>query len=358
MKGEMDRAWKRVAASGWFILGKEVGSFEKEFAHYVGVTYAVGVGNGTEALQLALVAGGVGPGDEVITVANTAVPTVNAISAAGAKPVFVDIDPKNYTMDPRKIRDRISPRTKAIIPVHLYGHPADMDSINRIARAHRLMVIEDAAQAHGALYKGKKVGTLAHMGCFSFYPSKNLGAYGDAGMVVTNDKKLFYQLLLLRNHGQSKRYVHAIQGFNSRLDELQAAILRQKLKKLDTWNQKRRRWAVFYSRKLKSLPIILPSESSWSRHCYHLFVIRMPQRDQLLKWLARRKVQALVHYPIPVYLQKAYQELGVVKGSFPVTEECCRQVLSLPLYPELKEREAEKVVKVIQAFFRQSGLRI
>jgi dTDP-4-amino-4,6-dideoxygalactose transaminase len=351
MKGAMDAAWKRVTDKGWFVLGEQLAAFEKEFGSYLGVSHAVGVNSGTDALRLALTACGVGSNDEVITVPNTAVPTVNAISATGAKPVFVDIDPATCTMDPSKLTRAVTRRTKAIVPVHLYGHPADMDPINRIAKLRGLRVVEDACQAHGALYKGKKTGSLSDAGCFSFYPSKNLGAYGDAGMVVTRDKSLADRVRLLRNYGQTTRYHHILQGFNSRLDELQAAILREKLGKLDSWNAERRRLATLYSKGLQGLPVSLPLEAPWARACFHLYVIRSKKRDALLRWLARKGIQALVHYPIPIHRQPAYRDLNLPSGSFPVTESFSREILSLPIYPELREAEARKVVNAVRAFF-------
>jgi dTDP-4-amino-4,6-dideoxygalactose transaminase len=352
MKKQMDQAWKEVSGSGWFVLGDQVSAFEKEFAAYLGVPYAVGVGNGTEALHLALAAFGVTLGDEVITVPNTAIPTLNAISAAGAKPVLVDIDPKTFTMDTKQIEKKITRRTKAILPVHLYGHCADMDPILKTAKKHDLLVVEDACQAHGAEYKGKKAGGLSPIGCFSFYPSKNLGAYGDGGMVVTKSKTYASQLRLLRNYGQRKKYHHTIKGFNSRLDELQAAILRKKLNKLETWNTRRRQLAKRYSTALKGLPIVLPAEAPWARHCFHLYVIRIQKRNELMDWLFRKGIQTQIHYPIPVHQQGAYRDLKILPGTFPEAERACRQILSLPLYPELKDEEQEKVIKAVRAFFR------
>jgi dTDP-4-amino-4,6-dideoxygalactose transaminase len=347
----MDLAWERVTRSGWFVLGREVSAFEKEFARYVGVPHAIAMGSGTEALHLSLVACGVGPGDEVLTVPNTAVPTANAISASGAKPAFVDIDPFTFTMDPRKMEKRITSRVKAVMPVHLYGHPAAMDPIRAIAKKRGLFVIEDACQAHGARYRGKKTGSLSDIGCFSFYPSKNLGAYGDGGMAVTSNKALARKLFLLRNYGQTKRYFHDIQGFNSRLDELQAAILREKLKGLDGWNERRRRLAGLYTKGLLGLPLALPTEAPWAKHCFHLYVIRVEKRDALAAWLLKRGVQTLVHYPVPVHRQKAYRDLKIPAGSFPIAEQFSRQILSLPLFPELQEKEVKRVTAAIRAFF-------
>jgi dTDP-4-amino-4,6-dideoxygalactose transaminase len=355
LQGDLDRVWRRTAREGWFVLGREVEAFEGEFSRYLGVPHAVGTGNGTDALHLALAACGVGPGDEVITVPNTAVPTVNAISASGAQPVLADVDPATYTLDPRKVERLLTRRTKALIPVHLYGHPADMDPLRKLARKRGLFLIEDACQAHGALYKGRKVGSLSDIACFSFYPSKNLGAFGDGGMAVTRRPDLARRLRLLRNHGQSRRYHHQIPGFNSRLDELQAAFLRTKLRKLDAGNRTRRRLAIRYSQGLQGLPLVLPTEAAWARHCFHLYVVRTGKRKALAAWLTRKGIQTLVHYPTPVHRQPAYRELGLGPGSFPVAERLSREVLSLPLFPELREAEVDRVTGAIRSFFKGAG---
>ena len=350
IKTEIDATITEVFNNSWFILGKQVEAFEQEFADFCGVKYAVGVGSGTEALHLALVALGVRSGDEVITVPNTAVFTVSAISFANAKPIFVDIDAHYYTMDPAKIEDAITEKTKVILPVHLYGQCADMDEILQIARKHNLRVIEDACQAHGAGYKGKKAGTMGNVGCFSFYPSKNLGAYGDGGMIITNDFELAERLKMLRNGGQEERYYHKIKGFNSRLDEIQAAILRVKLKYLNEWNEKRRNIAKMYNKLISNLLITKPEEADYTQHIYHLYVIRCQKRNELQKYLTEKKIGAQIHYPIPVYLQEAYRDLGLEKGTCSVTERYAVEILSLPIYPELEDTEIEYICKVLNKF--------
>jgi dTDP-4-amino-4,6-dideoxygalactose transaminase len=350
IKEEIDGAVKRVLISGWFILGQEVRAFEEEFAAYVGASYGVGVGSGTEALHLALLACGVGPGDEVITVSHTAVATIAAIELTGARPVFMDVDPLSYTMDPSQLRDKITPATKVILPVHLYGQVADMNPILATARRHGLKVVEDAGQAHGAEYQGRKAGSLADLGCFSFYPTKNLGAYGDGGMIVTNDPALAQRISLLRQYGWAERYVSSIRGLNSRLDELQAAILRVKLRWLDEWNTVRRKHARLYGQLLQHTTIITPLEMEYGKHCYHLYVIRCEHRDELQKFLRKKGVGTLVHYPIPVHLQEAYQDLGLSEGALPVTEQSAHQVLSLPVAPEVSEEQIKTVCDLIAEF--------
>ncbi len=347
IKKEIDAAIQDTLNEGWFVLGKRVEKFEKEFASFCGAKYAVGVGSGTEALHLSLVACGIGDGDEVITVPNTAVPTVCAITFAGAKPVFADIDPVTFNMDPALLKKKITKRTKAVIPVHLFGQAADMDPIMKIAKENGLKVIEDACQAHGALYKGRKVGTFGELAAFSFYPSKNLGCYGDGGIITTNSAELCEKARLLRNYGQKKRYVHAIKGFNSRLDEIQAAILSVKLKHLDRWNSRRREIASVYDRMLKGSEVITPVEETYARHVYHLYVIRTKNRDKLQAYLGKKDIQTNIHYPIPVHLQKAYADLKLKKGSFPVAERYAEEILSIPLYPELTESEISFVAETI-----------
>jgi len=350
LKGEMDRAIQEVLDSGWFILGPQVRAFEKEFAAYCAADYGVGTGNGTDAISLALRACDIGPGDEVITVPNTAVFTVLAISAVGARPVLVDIDPVTYTMDPAALAAAITQRTRAVVPVHLYGQPADMDPIREIAHRHGLVVVEDACQAHGARYKGRRVGTLGNAGCFSFYPTKNLGAYGDGGMVVTNDPQVADRLRLLRNGGQQDRYHHAVKGINSRLDELQAAVLRVKLCHLDEWNEVRRARAQDYASLLEGTGVITPAEANYARHVYHLYVVRSQQRDKLLEHLRGCDIVTNIHYPVPVHLQQAYRDLGLREGSLPIAESCAREVLSLPLYPGLDKEAVSYVAKTIREF--------
>ena len=337
-----------VLDSGWFVLGEQVEAFEREFAEYCGARYAVGVGSGTEALHLGLLALGVEPGDEVITVAFTAVPTATAIWLAGARPVFVDVDSGTYTMDPSQVEDRITPRTKVILPVHLYGHPADLDPLLDVAKRHGLGVLEDAAQAHGARYRGRPIGSIGDATAFSFYPTKNLGACGDGGMVTTSDPKLAEKLRLLRNYGQRSRYVHEVQGANSRLDEVQAALLRVKLGKLEGWNAERRRRADEYRARLRR--VVVPREESWARHVWHLYVVRSEQRDALQEHLRARGVGTLIHYPTPVHLQPAFRGLGLREGSLPNTERLAGEILSLPLYPELPLSDVAYVAEQVNAF--------
>jgi dTDP-4-amino-4,6-dideoxygalactose transaminase len=355
LRKQIDQAVAGVLDRGWFILGEKVAAFEEAFAAYCGAKSAIGVGSGTAALHLALAACGVGPGDEVITVPNTAVPTVCAIYMAGAKPVFVDVDEQTYCMDPGKLEQAITPRTRAVLPVHLYGQMANMDPILRIASEHGLKVVEDACQAHGSEYKGRKAGTLGDAGCFSFYPSKNLGAYGDGGMVVTNNDDVSETVWLLRNYGQRKRYYHAIKGFNSRLDELQAAILGVKLPMLDDWNESRRRRASLYSELLADSEVLTPTEAPYGKHVYHLYVVRSRCRDALREHLASQGIQTLIHYPVPVHLQEAYSDLGLSRGAFPVAEACAEQILSLPIYPELGLHEVERVAEAIKSFSEASS---
>ncbi|MDD5131485.1 MAG: DegT/DnrJ/EryC1/StrS family aminotransferase [bacterium] len=348
-KEEIDAALRKVMEKGWYILGEEVKSFEKEFASWIGVTQGIGVGSGTEALHLAIAALGIGRGDEVITVAHTAVATVAAIELTGAKPVFCDIDQESYTMDPAKLPAVINDKTKAIIPVHIYGQAADLDPILRIARENKLKVIEDCAQAHGATYKGKRVGSLGDLACFSFYPTKNLGAIGDGGMVVTSDVKLAEKCRLLREYGWAERYVSHIAGWNTRLDELQAAILRVKLKYLATDNNKRNKIAFIYNNALAGTGLVLPAVRKDCGHVYHLYVVRTKRRNELQKFLKEKEIGALIHYPVPVHLQPAYKELAG-SGSLPVTEKAAQEILSLPMYPELTSAEAETVCQAINQF--------
>ncbi len=345
ISGEIREAIERVLNRGRFILREEVRRFEEEFSTYIGTKYGIGVNSGSDALYLALQALGIGKGDEVITVSHTFVSTADAIVRNGAKPVFVDIDADTYCIDVTKIEERITNKTRAILPIHLYGHPADMEPITDIAKKYNLIVIEDACQAHGAEYKGKKVGSIGDVGCFSFYPVKNLGAYGDGGMVVTNDDALTTRLKMLRNCGQSQKYHHDFVGINSRLDEIQAAILRVKLHHLDEWNERRREVAGLYDELLKDSGVATPVEKEYAKHVYHLYVIRHKNRETLQKRLLERGIQTIIHYPIPVHLQRAYESLGYGKGDFPVTEECANEVLSLPIFPELKNEEVEYVAQ-------------
>jgi len=351
---EIDEAMRRVLDQGWYILGDEVKAFEREFAAYLGATYALGVGSGTEALHLALAACGVGPGDEVITVAHTAVATVSAIELLGATPVLVDIDPTTFTLDPAKLESVISPKTKAIVPVHLYGHPADLTPILDIARRHNLRVVEDCAQAHGARYQGRRVGAWGDIACFSFYPTKNLGAIGDGGAVVTNDPALADRARLFREYGWAERCVSHIPGWNSRLDELQAAILRVKLRYLDTDNATRARLAALYTDGLTGLNVTVPLARADSTHVYHLYVIRSPHRDELQGFLKKGGLGALVHYPVPVHLQPAYRNRLRGRDALPETERAAREVLSLPMYPELNVADVQRVVEAVKLFETQS----
>lgn len=353
-KTEIDAAIQRVLDKGWYILGEETKAFESDFAAYIGVAHGVGVGSGTEALHLALAACGVGPGDEVITVSHTAVATVAAIELVGATPVLVDIEPDYFTLDPDKLESAISPRTKAIIPVHLYGQPADLTPILEIARRHGVRVIEDCAQAHGAMYGERRVGAGGDIACFSFYPTKNLGALGDGGMIVTNDSALAERARLLREYGWAERYVSHIPGWNSRLDEVQAAVLRVKLRYLDADNTARARRAQDYDQALRGIQVTASKRRSDATHVYHLYVIRCSERDELQTWLKARGVGALIHYPVPIHLQPAYQ--GRLRGgdNLPETERAARQVLSLPMYPELSQTELQMVVGAVQSFWGRS----
>jgi dTDP-4-amino-4,6-dideoxygalactose transaminase len=346
---ELDAAYQRVLKSGWFILGQEVEAFEAEFAAYCGVKHCVGVASGTEALQLALLACGVGQGDEVITVAHTAMATELAIVSTGATPVFVDINPESYTIDPEHLAQAISPRTRALVPVHLYGHCADMDSILAVAAEHNLYVIEDAAQAHGASYKRRKAGSMGQLGCFSFYPTKNLGACGDAGAVVTSNPELAARLRRLRNYGESSRYHHDTMGYNSRLDEMQAAILRVKLPHLEEWNESRRRVAAGYLSRLEEL-FSPPKVKPGCVHNYHLFVIQSDERDGLREYLRRHKIETLMHYPIPCHLQPAFRNIEHRCGDLSVTERVAQRVLSLPMFPALSTEQTAYVSMCVNSF--------
>jgi dTDP-4-amino-4,6-dideoxygalactose transaminase len=348
IKAEIDLAVARVLENGQFILGPEVDSFEAEFAAFCGAKFAIGVNSGTSALHLALLAAGVGSGDEVITVAMTFVATVAAILYTGARPILVDIDPESLTMDPSKLEAAITSRTKAIVPVHLYGRMAEMHAILAVAKRHSLVVIEDAAQAHGAAYAGRKAGTIGTIGCFSFYPGKNLGAYGEAGAVVTGDPEIARTVRMLRNWGQERRHHHERNGYNYRLEGLQAAILRVKLRRLGDWTAARRAHARLYDRLLADSKIRTPAVAPDDQHVYHVYGIRTSRRDELLARLEEQGIQASVHYPFPVHLQPGYAELGYAKGDFPVSEVLAREELSLPLYPELTEEQIRTVVAAVR----------
>jgi dTDP-4-amino-4,6-dideoxygalactose transaminase len=349
LKPEMDEAILRAIGRGDFILGEDTREFEKEFASFNQAGFCIGVGDGTDALHLALRGLGVGPGDEVIVPANTYIASALAITCAGATPVFVDCDPENYTIDIQGIEKALTPRTRAIMPVHLYGHPADMDPILEIAKKHNLFVVEDAAQAHGATYKGRFCGTVGDVGCFSFYPGKNLGAYGDGGAIVTNNPKLAEKITVLRNWGQKVKYVHTEKGFNSRLDTVQAAVLRIKLKHLSAWNEKRRLAAARYQDLLANADLVLPKVATWAQPVWHLFVVQTNSRQELQEKLNAANVSHGIHYPIPVHLQEAYSDLGYARGSFPVAEELAEKILSLPMFPEITAEEVTRVAAACAA---------
>ncbi len=354
IKAEVDAAVQRVLDTSAFILGREVEAFERAFAEYVGARECVGVSNGTAAIQLALQACGVGAGDEVIVPANTFFATAEAVSTAGATPVFVDCDPSTYNIDAGKIESVVTERTRAVIPVHLYGQPADLDAVFAVAERHDLLVIEDAAQAHGARYKGSRVGALARAGCFSFYPGKNLGAYGEGGAVVTNDAEVARRLRMLRDHGSEQKYRHELVGYNMRLEGIQGAVLGVKLKHLDDWNVLRRGHAACYRELLAPLAdsgaLVLPQEADYAEHVYHLFVVQTDARDALQRYLSAAGVHTGVHYPVPVHLQPAYASLGHKEGDFPNAESQARRVLSLPMFAELTGQQVKYVADALADF--------
>jgi dTDP-4-amino-4,6-dideoxygalactose transaminase len=355
LKPRIDAAVTRVLESGRFVLGPEVTAFEAEFAEHCHTRHAIGTSSGTSALQMALLAAGVGPGDEVITVPFTFVATVAAILYTGARPVLVDVEPGTFNMDPDRIEVAVTTRTKAIVPVHLYGQMADMDPILRVAGAHGLTVVEDAAQAHGAEHLGRRAGSMGALGCFSFYPGKNLGAAGEGGAVTTDDDELAARVRLLRDWGAEDKYHHVMRGFNARLEELQAAILRVKLTELETWTEARRAHAARYREMLAGTGVGLPEQAPGRRHVYHVFAIRHPERDRLAAELASRGVATGIHYPIPVHLQPAYSDLGYGPGDFPVAERAAREVLSLPMYPELRPDQVEAVAEHVSEASRPAA---
>lgn len=348
LKDEIQQAWGEILSSMRLFLGPNVQAFEKEFAEYCRSGYAIGVSDGTTAIHLALRALGIGPGDEVITVSHTFIATSEAILLAGATPVFIEINPQTYTIDVDQIEQAITPRTRAILPVHLYGQCADMDPILEIANKYHLAVIEDACQAHGAENKGRKAGSMGDVGCFSFYFSKNLGAYGEAGMVTTSNPELAQKMRMIRDHGSEKRYHHEMLGWNGRLDELQAAVLRIKLPHLDAWNEQRRQIAAFYRDRLAGTNLVTPEEASGNRHVYHLFVIRTPEREALRNALQTEGIGTGIHYPIPVHMQPVFSGFNCPPGSLPITERVVSEILSLPIYPELTMEQAGQVVEVIK----------
>jgi dTDP-4-amino-4,6-dideoxygalactose transaminase len=348
LKDEMDAAYHEVMDSGWYLLGAQLEAFEREFAEYTATKHCIGVGNGLDALHLSLLAMGIKAGDEVIVPSNTYIATWLAASYAGATPVPVEPDPQTYNLDPDCIEAAITSRTRAIIPVHLYGQPADMDPILSIARKHNLRVLEDAAQAHGARYKGCRVGGLGDAAGWSFYPGKNLGAFGDGGAVTTNDDELAGRLRMLRNYGSRMKYINELQGFNSRLDEIQAAMLRVKLRHLDAWNTRRSAIANLYLEALKNTDVILPFVPQWTEPVWHLFVVRSRQREQLQQYLQHAGIATLIHYPIPPHMQEAYKELCISEGSLPLAEQIHHEVFSLPIGPHLSEEQALTIIAALQ----------
>jgi len=346
LKSELDEAYFRFMRSAWYILGHEVEAFEREFAAYCGVQHCVGVGNGLEALHLILRAYEIGEGDEVIVPSNTYIATWLAVSYAGATPVPVEPDERTFNLDPARIEAAITPKTKAILPVHLYGQPADMDPIMCLARRRGLKVIEDNAQAHGARYKGQRTGSLGDAAGNSFYPGKNLGAFGDAGAVTTNDAELANRVRVLRNYGSKKKYYNEVKGYNSRLDELQAALLRVKLRKMDEWNDRRRQRATQYLARLSTLPgLKMPFVPDWAEPAWHLFVVRHPRRDALQLKLTEAGIGTLIHYPVPPHLSGAYADSRYARGAFPLAEEMADSVLSLPMGPHLSAAQADAVIE-------------
>ena len=347
LREEISAAIQEVIAVNAFAGGPFVEKFERDFAAFCDCKHAIGVGNGTDALWLVLLALGIGPGDEVITVPNSFMATAEAISYTGAKPVFVDVDEATYTMDPKLLERAITPRTKAIMPVHLYGQCADMDAILAVANARNIPVIEDACQAHGATYKGRKAGSMGISGAFSFYPGKNLGAFGEAGAVTTNDSELAKRIQMFRDHGQAKKYYHAVIGWNARMDGIQGAVLRVKLQYLAKNNERRLTHARRYDAALTGLKTT--KRADYGVPVYHLYVVRVPQRDAFMANLAARGVGTAIHYPVPIHLQEAYAGLGLKRGSFPISEQAAEEIVSLPMFPELTEQQVETVIKEVKA---------
>jgi len=352
IKPEIDAAVFRVLESSQFILGAEVAAFEKEFAAFCGVENAIGVNSGTSALHLALLAAGIGPGDEVITVSFTFVATVAAICYTGARPVFVDINPHSFTMDPEKIEAAITKKTKAILPVHLYGQCADMDPILAIAKKHNLVVIEDSAQAHGAEYKGRKAGSMGDLGGFSFYPGKNLGAYGEGGMITTNNPDYTRTIRMLRDWGAEKKYQHVLKGYNYRLEGIQGAILNVKLKYLDQWSEARRKHAALYSKLLAGSKVVTPETMPYGKPVFHVYAVRTTAREELMAHLTKDGIQHGIHYPFPVHMLPAHADLGYKAGDFPESEKAASQVLSLPMFAELTDDQIQTVADSIQKWSR------
>jgi dTDP-4-amino-4,6-dideoxygalactose transaminase len=359
LREELDATWHRVMDSGWYLLGRELEAFESEYAAYCGTKHCIGVANGLDALHLSLRACDIGPGDEVIVPSNTYIATWLAVSHAGAKPVPVEPDIRTYNLDSALIRAAITPRTKAILPVHLYGQPADMDPIMAIAAEHGLTVIEDAAQAQGARYKGRRTGSLGHAAGHSFYPGKNLGAFGDGGAVTTNDDDLAAKVRLLRNYGSKVKYQNEVKGYNSRLDELQAAFLRVKLRHLDAWNARRAKIAALYLESLRDIPdLVLPHVPAWADPAWHLFVVRHPERDALQSALTAASIGTLIHYPVPPHLSEAYTDARIAKGTLPLAEAIAATTLSLPGGPKLMLGDAISIIRAMEqrANFSISGV--
>lgn len=351
IKKDVNLSIEKVLESAHYILGEEVEQFEKEFARFSESKFAVGVSSGLSALELGMRALRIGPGDEVITPVNSFIASSSAISFTGAKPVLVDCDENTFNIDVQKIEEKISKKTKALMPVHLYGRSAEMDQILEIAKKYNLMVIEDACQAHGASFKNNRVGSFGAIAAFSFYPGKNLGAYGDGGAITTNDEKTALKLKHMRNYGQTQKYHHDYLAWNSRLDAIQAAVLSIKLKYIDKWNKARRKNALIYNRLLQNLPIIIPKMPTDSSHVFHLYVIRYKKRDNLAKYLNSKGISTGLHYPVPIHLQKAYNQLGYKKGDFPIAEKLASEILSLPMYPELTNSQIEYIGEQIKRFF-------
>jgi len=354
IKNEMDSAIHAVLDSGHFILGEANTEMEKKLANYIGVKYALGCGSGTDALQLAMMAHEIKPGDEIISIPMTFVATIEVMVLLGIKPVFVDVDPKTYCIDPGQIEKKITKKTRAIVPVHLYGQSADMDPIMEIARKHNLLVIEDCAQAIGATYKGRKTCTLGDIGCISFFPGKNLGAYGDAGAVLTNDDKIAEKIRMIRVHGSASKYQHLVLGINSRLDSIQAAVVNVKLRYIDRWNEQRRQHATRYTKLLSDLKeAVLPYTPPYNVHTYHQYTLQVKDRDGLQNFLKEKGIATGIHYPIPLHLQPAFKNLGLKQGNFSVSEQISSQVISLPMYPELPDDHQDYVVEQIHQFFKK-----
>ncbi len=351
LKEEIIAGIEHVFEGMMLFLGENVQAVEKEFAQFCGAGYGVGVSDGTSGLHIILRALGIGPGDEVITVSHTFIATPEAILLAGATPVFVDIDPHTYLMDISQVEAKITSRTKAILPVQLYGQIADMDALRQLADKHKLRIIEDACQAHGSEYKGRKAGSLGDAAAFSFYYSKNLGAYGEGGFITTNDPELYRRIRMIRDHGSERRYYHDMVGMNARLDEIQAVVLRAKLPHLAEWNAQRRAHAALYNQLLKGSPAITPVEQSGNNHVYHLYVVRVPRRDELQAWLKERGIFTGIHYPVPNHLQPALQFLGYKQGDFPVTEQAVGEIISLPMFAELTDEEIHTVASAVKEFY-------